>query len=329
MYREWREHSISQNETFMCDLDDKETITLDSLSVAIPHFISEVKKVNGQPYPSKTLYDIVICVQFQLELFGFTFKLLNDQDFSSIKWSLDNLMKKRTTEGVGMSVKKAQILSVSDEEYLWSLGLLGRHNPQVLLNTEVFMIGKGFALHAGKEHQGLRSPPFNSQLELMRDDQGYWFIRYSEEIGFKTNKGGLKHRKVEPKEVDMYAIENAERCPIHLIIHYLSLLPKERRCKSMYLQPKKKFNDLCWYLDRPVGVHKLRDVVKDLCEKAKLPGHYTNHSLRSSAATSMYRGNIDEQLIQEITGHRSLAVHSYKHTCSSQRKIASNIIFGE
>ena len=84
-----------------------------------------------------------------------------------------------------------------------------------------------------------------------------------------------------------------------------------------------------WYLDRPVGIKKLSNVIKDMCETAKLPGFYTNHSLRSSAATVMYRANLDEQLIQEITGHRSLAIRSYKRTCSSQRKMASNCIFGE
>ena len=299
MYREWRSYrnSASGVENVTCDLDGKDTITVESLNFAIPRFITEVRKLNGEHYLGKTLYDIVICTQFHLETLGFCFKLLNDDTFRQIKWSLDNLMKLHTSQGVGVSVKKAQILTISDEEYLWSLGLLGRHSPEVLLNTVVFIIGKGFALRAGKEHQALRSPPFNSQMELMRDDEGYWFIRYNKEIGFKTNKGGLKHCKVEPKEVDMYAIDSEERCPVRLIIHYLSLLPRNRTCRSFYLQPKKKFSDSCWYLDRPAGVHKLRDVVKDMCNKAKLPGFYTNHSLRSSAATSMYRGNIDEQLI--------------------------------
>ena len=125
----------------------------------------------------------------------------------------------------------------------------------------------------------------------------------------------------------MYAIDNDECCPVRLIIYYLSLLLKNRKCKSFYLQPKNKYTDECWFLDHPAGVHRLRDCVKELCNKAKLPGFYSNHSLRSSAATNMYRGNIDEQLIQEITGHRSLAVHSYKRTCSSQSRLASNIIF--
>ena len=126
---------------------------------------------------------------------------------------------------------------------MWSLGLLGRHSPEVLLNAIIFMVGKGFALRAGNEHQALCSPPFSSQLELNRDDEGYWFIHYKEEAGFKTNKGGLKHHKVEPKEVDIYAIDNFECCPVRLIILYLSLLPKGQKCQSFYLQPRKKFTD--------------------------------------------------------------------------------------
>ena len=76
-----------------------------------------------------------------------------------------------------------------------------------------------------------------------------------------------------------------------------------------------------------MGANKLREVVKTLCVKAGLPGFYTNHSLRSTCATNLYQADIDEQLIQEIMGHRSLAVHSYKRTCDAQRRLVSNCIF--
>ena len=49
-----------------------------------------------------------------------------------------------------------------------------------------------------------------------------------------------------------------------------------------------------------------------MCKNAGLPRHYTDHSLWSTAATKMYQHDLDEQLIMEITGHRSLAVRSYK-----------------
>ena len=146
-------------------------------------------------------------------------------------------------------------------------------------------------------------------------------------MGLKTNKGGLKHRKVTPKEVDLYPIDNLEWCPVRIIMKYLQLLPKQGNCESYYLQSKRKFQSHCWYQNRPAGVNKLRDVVKDVCKLAGIPGIFTNHSLRSNAVTKMYRIYIDEQWIVEITGHRSLAVRSYKRTSDAQCKMSSNCLF--
>ena len=102
-------------------------------------------------------------------------------------------------------------------------------------------MGKGFALRAGKEHRALQAIPFNSQLKFLRDPDGEIFLRYTEDIGLKTNKGGLKHRRIEPKTIDLYATRNAERCPLRAIIKYLSLLPKDQMCQAFYLQPQKKY----------------------------------------------------------------------------------------
>ena len=152
----------------------------------------------------------------------------------------------------------------------------------------------------------------------MQDKEGHWFIRYTEDRGLKTNKGGLKHRKIEPKQVDMYPVDYEERYPFRIFLLYLSKLPKDYVSTSFYLQPKKKFTPDQWYLDRPTGVNRLKDNIKELCSKAGFPGFYSNHSLRSTSATRMYHCNVDEQLIQEITGHRSLAVRSYKRTSQCQ-----------
>ena len=128
-----------------------------------------------------------------------------------------------------------------DEDLLWNMGLSGTSNPEVLLNTVVFFIGKGFALRAFKVHYCLRSPLFASQFVFMQDDKGSTFIWYKEDVGIKTNKGGLKHRQVEPKEVDVYAVKNSDSCPVSTILLYLSKLPKERKYKSFYLQPCQDF----------------------------------------------------------------------------------------
>ena len=237
MFREWRAHrEESGGESIGCDLEDATTISEKSLVFALCRFITEVKKINGEEYPGKTLYDIIICLQFHLECQGFSFKLINGTLFRDVKFTLDNCMKARTAQGIGISIKQAQVLSATDEDYLWSLGFLGMSFPDQLLNTVVFAIGKGFALRAGQEHLALRAIPFNSQLTFMRDPDGEIYLRYTEDIGLKTNKGGLKHRRVMPKTVDLYSAINSERCPLVAILKYMSLLPKTRTCPA-FLPP--------------------------------------------------------------------------------------------
>ena len=67
---------------------------------------------------------------------------------------------------------------------------------------------------------------------------------------------------------------------------------------------------------------------REVCTSAGFPGFYTNHSLRDTAMTRMYHSGIDEQIIQEVTGHRSVAVREYKRTCDDQKLIASSCIMG-
>ena len=238
-------------------------------------------------------------------------------------------MKAGVASGIGIIVKQAEVLSSTDEDYLWSSGYLGTSNPEQLLNTMVFCVGKGFGLCAGKEHRALRAIPFNSQFRFMCDDDSEIYLEYTENIGLKMNKGGIKHKKVNVKSVVLYACDRPDRSPLHVILRYMSLLPKTRTCTAFYLQPRRKFFGKSWYLNRPAGVNKLRNVVGTLCQEAGLPGYYTNHSLCATAATKMYQKDIDEQLIMEVTGHRSLAVRSYKHTSLRQKKMASKCLFSD
>ena len=331
MYNDWCNFRNSSDhlKCVESDIEDINNLSQESLYKDLAKFIIEVKKVDGSDYPARTLYDIVICIQFWLESKGVMWKLVSDGVFKDLKYTLDNVMKSRHECGIGHKVRQAEILSLSDEEILWSMGLLGSSNPQVLLNTLVYLLGLHCALHAGKEHRVLRSLPFNSQFEFLVDSAGQSYVRYTEDVGLKMNKGGLKHRKVDVKIVDMYPSANPEWCPIAILCKYLSVLPTSCVTKALYLQPKKNYMSRVWYLDRPVGVNTLRNTVKDLCQKAGIPRFRTNHSLRSSSVTRIYGGGIPEQVIQEITGHRSLAVHKFKRTNESQRKIVSQIISGQ
>ena len=88
----------------MCDLDDMSTINEESLTFGLCQFITEVKKMDGSDFPSNTLYDIIICVQFHFETLSYSWKLLNEEKFNDITFTLDNTMKKHTSDGIGVSV---------------------------------------------------------------------------------------------------------------------------------------------------------------------------------------------------------------------------------
>ena len=83
----------------------------------------------------------------------------------------------------------------------------------------------------------------------------------------------------------------------------------------------------CWYSKIPLGHTKLSKTVARLCASAGIQGHKTNHSLRATTTSRLYHSGVDEQLVMERTGHRSLeGVRSYKRTSDAQREALSDIL---
>ena len=122
-------------------------------------------------------------------------------------------------------------------------------------------------------------------------------------------------------------LEDRKQCLVNIFYKYYCHLPLKRKCSALYLRPKKVFNkgDV-WFQDSPIRINKLQNTIKNIIKEAALLGNYTNHSLRSTATTRLYQGGVEEQVICELTGHRSLAVRSYKHTHNLQKECASQIL---
>ena len=147
MYHEWRAFRHTCGLSYIhCGLEDKATITAESLKYALCQFIMRVKKLNGDHFPAKMLYHLIVCVQFHLECLDFAFKLINDPAFKDLKFTLDNTMKAHVSQEIGISMKRAEVLTATDKDLLWSLGFLGMSHLEQLLNTVIFCVGKGFAL---------------------------------------------------------------------------------------------------------------------------------------------------------------------------------------
>ncbi|XP_048240336.1 uncharacterized protein KIAA1958-like [Haliotis rufescens] len=234
-------------------------------------------------------------------------------------------MKLLARKGIGVEKRQADVITEQQEDVLWETGILGEDTPQKLLDTLVYLIGLNFALRAGDEHRYLRSGS-NSQLQLLMSSNGVKQLKYTEDIS-KTNRGGLKHRKVERKHVTISSNEeNPGRCLVRLYEKYMSLRPVHGKCDAFYLRPLRYTAGKVWFADAAVGIHPLRSTVSRLCKAAGFSGFYTNHSLRATTATRLYDSGVDEQLIAEKTGHKSIAIRSYKRTSKEMADTVDSIV---
>ncbi len=132
------------------------------------------KKTKRRGISSKFTSSLVAGIQRYIRIEGRpSIDFFKDSQFSEFRMCLDAEMKRLRNSGLGSKTKKAQPLSIEEEEILWQRGLLGKSNPQALLDTMVVMNGLYFALRSGKEHRQLRFSPFQITLHKNEGDRPY------------------------------------------------------------------------------------------------------------------------------------------------------------
>ena len=287
-----------------------------------------MKDSNGNDYNCDTLYDLMIMVQCFFKENRRPLKFFEDDEFFDLKNTLDNRMKQLSKEGKIAPREKAQPISVQEEEKLWSLGLLGDDTPTKLIDTLLYLLGIHFGLRAADEHKSLK---INDQISVKFDSEvGLKYLFYEENTS-KCNQGGLSTRCHDVKSSRAYQnVVNSDRCIVRLYEKYVSLRPSHMpKCsQDFYLRPLAVPNGDVWYSCQARGLHALEKVIKNLCKKGGIAGKRTNHSCHASTATRMYDQGCDEQLICEKTGHRSVAIRSYKRTSNHQMKNVTDILYG-
>lgn len=304
---------------------------LDSISSAdfahhMSNFVFEIRKKDGSEFPPDSLHHLVSGLQrFVRWKNNPAIDVFKDAEFAEFRRCLDSEMKRLQRAGLGSRRRKAEPLTPAEEEMLWKKGLLGDGTPQSLVDTILVMNGLYFALRSGAEHRQLRSNP--CQIQVIEKPRQRPYLEYVEDTS-KNRPGGLKGRKMKPKIVQHHDNpDNPARCFVRLFKLYQSLLPKDRPKNAFYFQPLKTPRPDCWFSNKPIGHNTLDGTVARLCQQAQIQGFRTNHSLRATAATRLFQASVDEQLIMERTGHRSLeGVRSYKRTSDNQREALSDIL---
>ena len=289
-------------------------MTGDDFAYWLGKFVLEVRKADGGEYPPKSLYALVCCFKRYFEANGVhDINLINSNDprFGGFRQTLDAEMQRWHASGLGTKKKQAEPISPDEEAILWLSGQLGCHSAEALLNTVYYYNCKVFGLRSYDEHRNLQCKQFEKKL----DERGRVYLEYTD-CGSKTNRGGLKHMKVENKTVRQYEnVDDSQHCIVNIFEFYFSLIPS--RDSHFYFRPSKGLK----FARQPVGRNKIAKLIPDMCKAARIEGYKTGHSGKVTCATTLYREGFSDQLIKERTGHRSLeALHQYKRTGSQQQQ---------
>jgi hypothetical protein len=154
-------------------------------------------------------------------------------------------------------------------------------------------------------------------------------LLWYQELSTKTYSGGLKSQRISLKHVRQFENQqNPQRCHVRLSHIFLSKHPTEG--DRFYSEAKKNWTkDEIRFTSRPLGKNQLSGLISNVCSTVGLSGrNKLNHFLKVTCATRLYQSNVDEQMIMERTGHRSLAgVRAYKRTCNVHPQFLTAIPF--
>ena len=311
VFEEWcEERNIDESLTSMNDAD---------INSNVARFVHEVVKKDGKtPYPPNSLYQIVVSIQRFLKDNGRPdVNFFESPVFDRLRKSLDARMKALSNQGYGVVRRQAQPITRDMENILWEKGIFSCITSMGLLNVVYFYNCKLFGLRAGDEHRALCIEQFSFNCT-----NGDLYMQFTGRNS-KTYQGGLAHRKMAPKVLKIYSKpELGERDIVSCYQLYLNCIPSEG---PFYRRPapgkQLKFSkQVC-------GKNTLGQLVQKFCSEAGFNGFFTGHSGKVTCATELFSNNIDEQLIQHYTGHRSTeSLRAYKRAGDDHFKAVSTVL---
>ncbi|XP_048729545.2 uncharacterized protein LOC125646925 [Ostrea edulis] len=197
--------------------------------------------------------------------------------FHESRKTLDARTKELASQGIEVSIKKADPFMPEQEDARWDNKLLGTHTSKSYIYTVFYYNCKLFGLRGLDEHR---------QLEVCQVKCGISDEKAYIEFCGRTSKnfaGGVHQRNVLAKSICHYtSTSGTSRSLYDVYASYISMMGNGPFYRQPLPGPEPRFGV------QPMKVNKLGTMVKTMCAEAGFFRNFTNHSGKRTCATTLF-----------------------------------------
>jgi hypothetical protein len=298
-------------------------------------FFVSVRKHNGDEYEPVTLRSMLGSFERHLRDNNYRngcHSLIRGNEFAGARNALKAKQKNLKAQGRGCQPCKADTPTPQEIQIFYEKKLLGLHNPKSILNSLWFNNTVMFGMRGGQtEHRNLQW----GDVSLRKDPIIGEYLELNLERQTKT-RTGVDIQNIRKTKPTQHALPNdPEKCPVNLYKFYRSKRPECMMHENApyYLatvtnnkNPKKNEK---WFLAQPVGVNKLKNLMKVMKTDAGLDRErrLTNTSARKHMITTLNSFNVPPTNIMQITGHKNVqSITNYSEVTLQQKKQMNRLL---
>ena len=158
--KEWQNETLN-DESRLHMYGDMETSPALTINNELKHFICEIRKKNGSRYPPKTLYDLIVMLNYYLtKEVRRDLNIMKDKEFLETRMALNAAMSESADTSLVAGSNASEPIPNDEEDLLFESGILGTSTPKHILNTAIYLL----AVHTSV--RGSRTQEFKSRREL-------------------------------------------------------------------------------------------------------------------------------------------------------------------
>ncbi|CAG2236797.1 unnamed protein product [Mytilus edulis] len=119
------------------------------------------------------------------------------------------------------------------------------------------------------------------------------------------------------------------RCPVSLYLMYAGKRPEKMKAddSKFYVGINNKGYGDEWFINQPMGKNTLSNIIKSMTDEAGIQGRKVNHSARKTGITTLIHAGVQNTLVQQHSGHKSLSsINNYSSASFQQQKDMSKVL---